>query len=190
MGTEQLILPRLKIPHRGSVAVFIGFKDIESDDPKILLAQKPSGRYTFPGGKSRFWEKPLNTAIRETKEETGWKIYNSEYLISSTNNPVRIAVDGCERDMYIFFGFTDECMDNNTPQHREPTKNTPWEWIPVRRIPSLVAIGQLHPMILKAELPNIVKEAHEVCEQEIPPKDVLDRFAYDFPHYGLHPDLL
>jgi len=170
MSTEQLSFRRLSIPSKSPVAAFIGFKDIETDDPKILLAKKPSGRYTLPGGKSRFWEKPMSTAIRETKEETGWKIYNSEYLISPTNNPVRIAADGFERDMYLFFGFTDECMDNNTPQHREPTKNAPWEWVSVRKIPTLVTTGQLHPMILKAELSNIVKEACEVCEQEIPPK--------------------
>lgn len=192
MRSEQLFLPRFKVPSKGSVAVFIGFKDIETDNPKILLAKRPSGRYTLPGGKSIKNESHINTAIRETKEETGWEIFSSEYLISTVDSPVRIAADGYERNMYLYFGFTDECMDNNIPENLEPTKNAPWEWVSVRRIPVLVATGELHPVILKADLDNIVEEAHEVCEPAKPKNstEIIDPESYDFPHYGLHPDLM
>jgi 8-oxo-dGTP pyrophosphatase MutT (NUDIX family) len=178
MKAEQLSLPRFEVPHRGPIAVFIGFKDIETDDPKILLAKRPSGRYTLPGGKSKFCDlgKPQSTAIRETREETGWKIFDSEYLISPVNSPVKIAADGFERDMYLFYGFTDECMENNVPEHREPSKNTPWEWISVRKIPYLVATGEMHPVILKADLESIIEDAHEVCIADFQPvKKLLDK---------------
>jgi 8-oxo-dGTP pyrophosphatase MutT (NUDIX family) len=192
MIPEQLPLPRFKIPSKSPVAVFIGLKDVETDDPKLLLAQRPSGRYTLPGGKLKLCEKnnPEKTTIREVREETGWEIFNREYLIGIyVGNPVTIAVDGCQRDISLFFGFTDECMSDNTPQHREPTKNTPWEWISVRRIPILVASGLLHPVLLKANLPEIVAEANEVTiEEDSFPKQFGPDF--DFPHTGLHPEFL
>lgn len=179
---KQLPLPNLKVLSKGPVAVFIGIKDVESN-PKILLARRPSGRYTFPGGKSKPHENPINTAIRETHEETGWEIYSSEYLISPTNDFVRIAADGFERNFYLFFGFTDECMDNDIPKHLEPDKNGSWEWIQVKDIPSMVLRGDLHPIVLKADLPQIIAEAREVSDPqyEIRIKNIIESEEYDYP---------
>ncbi|HWS48665.1 MAG TPA: NUDIX hydrolase [Candidatus Methanoperedens sp.] len=192
MGIEkQLPLPNLKISSKGPVAVFIGLRDIDND-PKVLLAKRPSGRYTFPGGKSKANEKPINTAMRETREETGWQIYSPEYLISTGDGPIRVVADGYERDFYLFFGFTDECMDNDVPTHREPNKNSPWEWVLARKIPFLVATGELHPVVLRANLPEIIAEAREVDDTlfTINTRDSIDLESYDFPHYGLHPNLI
>ncbi len=40
-------------------------------DNKILMVTRRSGKIAIPGGKSEIYEHPLETAIRETYEETG-----------------------------------------------------------------------------------------------------------------------
>jgi 8-oxo-dGTP pyrophosphatase MutT (NUDIX family) len=38
---------------------------------KVLLLQKPNGKWTFPGGHAELYEEPKETAMRESMEELG-----------------------------------------------------------------------------------------------------------------------
>lgn len=53
------------------VGQFSGAGIIFFDGKKVLMLKKPSGRWSFPGGKPIQGETPLETAKRETKEEVG-----------------------------------------------------------------------------------------------------------------------
>lgn len=184
----QLPLPGLRVPSKGRVSVFIGFKDIATD-PKILMARRPNGLYTFPGGKAITNEKPVKTALREVFEETRWKILSSELAINRIINgreTVRVAASGAERNFSIFYGFVEECLDDEAFQHIEPDKNTPWEWISVNKIPSMVLRGELHPLVIKADIPDIVYEAQNGIPYLERNTVFIDPRKYDFPHYGLH----
>lgn len=60
-----------KIIKESKVNRFDGAGIVFYDGERVLLLKKPNGKWGFCGGKSIENEKPLDTAIRETKEEIG-----------------------------------------------------------------------------------------------------------------------
>lgn len=180
MQVEQLSLPRFRIPSRGPVAVVLMLRDVETDDPKVLMAERPNGRKTFPGGKLKRlageYRRPAKGGRRELYEETGIVTYDEEDLIEFAESPLRVAVDGREKAIHVFFSFSDESTANDKPIHREPKKNTPWEYISIRSLPWLVGAGKLHPIVTKIDIDGVVAEAREVSAA---PKanDELPRFT-------------
>lgn len=165
MIAEQLPLPRFRPPEKSPVAVVLSIKDVESD-PKILMARRPNGRWTFPGGKLRWYERkrPARGARRELWEETGILTYAEDDLIESYLSPVRVAVDGREKNIHVFYCFSDEAASTDIPIHREPKKNGPWKYIPIRRLPYMIADGRLHKLASMVDLNIIVSEAADVVQ--------------------------
>ena len=167
MKAEQLALSGLQIPEAGPVAVVLFLKDADTKNPKVLVARRPNGRYTFPGGKLKVkeYKRPARGGRREMREETGIHIYDEESLVESHISPRRIAVDGLERDLHFFYAFSDEAALTDKPQHLEPTKNGPWRYVPIRRLPYLVAAGQMHMVAIETDMEVIAMEAREAALQ-------------------------
>lgn len=167
MKREQLSLPKLRVPEEGPVSIVLFLKDADTRNPKVLMAQRPNGRWTFPGGKLRFREfrRPARGARREMLEETGIKIYDEECLIESHRSPMRVAVDGKERTIHFFYAFSDESADSDIPIHRELKKNTPWSYIPLRDLPRLVAVGRLHKIAVNTAIDIIANESLELVDE-------------------------
>lgn len=164
MMREQLSLPKLHVPEAGPVSIVLFLKDTDTYDPKVLMAKRPNGRWTFPGGKLRFCEfrRPARGARREMWEETGIKLYDDECLIESHKSPMRVAADGKERNIHFFYAFSDDFADSDIPIHREPKKNTPWSYIPLRELPKLVAAGRLHKIAVSTDMDIIANESLEL----------------------------
>ncbi len=165
MKAEQLALSELRIPEAGPVAVVLFLKDAETKNPKVLVAKRPNGQVTFPGGKlkPREYKKTARGALREMREETGISIYDEESLIESHLSPMRVAVDGVERNIHFFYAFSDEAAPSDRPRRLEPTKNGPWKYIPIRRLPYFVASGQMHKFAVSTDMDVIAMEARELA---------------------------
>lgn len=70
--------------------------------PLVRDPRKPAPQYwKFPGGKSHAGETPKQTAVRETKEETGIKILESQLIL----------LDEEARRDHFFFAFEAPVMD-------------------------------------------------------------------------------
>lgn len=167
MLAEQLPLPKLRVPRKGPVAIVLSLKDVETDDPKVLMAERPNGKLTFPGGKLLRPERgrPVRGARREMWEETGIDIVGDDYLIEAPRSPFRVAVDGREKNIHVFFGFSDEFAITQTPRHSEPTKNGPWSYIPVRKLPEFILSGKLHPLVWRVNWQEIFEDVHQHLEE-------------------------
>ncbi len=165
---EQLSLPDLTPPANGPAALVMMLRDVHTDNPKVLMSMRlKSGRFGFPGGKLWLSErrKPSRGAQRETLTETGIPIHR-EYLIESRISPLRIAAEGMERDMHVFYCFSEECAPGVRPLRLEPRKHGPWRFVPVRLLPNLVSSGLLHPLAIKADLLSVVDEAQNAAPRQ------------------------
>ena len=99
---------------------------------QLLLGHRlsKSGRGTWapPGGHMEFGETPIETAIRETKEETGLIIpKNKIYEFSYTNDvfPDRHYITiHCYAEKFI-----------GAPKLMEPSKCTYWRWFDMDNLP-------------------------------------------------------
>lgn len=187
MKAEQLALSGLQIPEAGPVAVVLFLKDADTKNPKVLIAKRPNGQYTFPGGKlkAREYKRPARGGRREMGEETGIQIYDDESLVESHVSPKRIAVDGVERNMHFFYAFSDEAASSDKPQLLEPTKNGPWRYVLIRRLPYLVAAGKMHMLAVGTDMEVIAMEAREAALQ---PRQMrrTERMFKDLARRGLY----
>jgi|GEM_PF-4842791 len=165
---EQLSLPNFNLPSNGPAAIVMMLRDTDTDNPKVLMSMRlRSGRLGFPGGK--LWKSerrnPARGGMRETLAETGIRIFHPEYLIESHISPVRIAAEGRERDMHVFYCFAEECTRDDRPMRLEPRKHSSWRYVPVRMLPRYVAAGLLHPIATNADLLRVANEACDVAHQ-------------------------
>jgi 8-oxo-dGTP pyrophosphatase MutT (NUDIX family) len=161
MRSEQLRLPRLRVRKAGPVSVVLFLKDVETVEPKVLMAQRPNGRWTFPGGKlkPKEYKNPARGGRREFLEETDIFIYTDEDLIEGYRSPIRVAVDRVERNIHFFYAFADESASTDIPKRMEPEKNGPWQYMPIRELPKLVIAGSLHELGAKTDMEIVATEA-------------------------------
>lgn len=123
--------------------VRVGFGVMILNDDKVLLgkrhddAEKASsemhgeGTWTMPGGKLHFQETFEGGAIRETREETGIQLQESDLkLISITNNRVPDA-------HFLTLGFLVQSCKQE-PQVMEPDEITEWQWFSLGELPPKV----------------------------------------------------
>lgn len=108
-------------------------------DGKVLLGkrhQDPNkadselhgeGSWTCPGGGVEFRERPADTAVRETEEETGIKV-GKVSMISVTNDMVEDA-------HFITLGYLAEDFEGEA-EVREPDEITEWKWFDLNDLPS------------------------------------------------------
>jgi 8-oxo-dGTP pyrophosphatase MutT (NUDIX family) len=173
-SAEQLSLPNFSVPEAGPVAVVMLLKDTDTPDPKVLMSERPDGTWMYTGGKLRANERrrPRRGGKRETKEETGIDIYDDECLIEHHLSPIRVATHGVERDLHVMYSFAEECADTDTPELREPDKNGPWRYVPLRELPAMIAAGKTHPFTSRVDLSAIAEEAREAVAE-----DVTEEFA-------------
>jgi 8-oxo-dGTP diphosphatase len=96
-NTAAICFNLLNILLRGNMPPLACVCVIIEDNERYLVIQQQNGQYVFPGGFMRWHEQPVQTAQRETREETGlelnmgnfagYQIYNSTSLnkISTIN---------------------------------------------------------------------------------------------------------
>lgn len=169
MLAEQLRLPDLKAPSGGPVAVVMMLKDIQTDNPKVLVSIRLiSGLFGFPGGKlwTSEFRKPARGARRETRAETGIEIPSDSYLHAFDDSPRRIVAEGKERDMYMFYCFNHEFGAGARPERKEPQKHSPWRFVPIRILPRLVMNGLLHPITAQRDFMGVIDNAYPASRRE------------------------
>lgn len=156
---EQLPLPIIP-PAGDPVSIVMILKDTHTDNPRVLISQRlQSGAFGYPGGTNLKSEirYPAMGAARETLEETGIPIDPCTDLREFPNSPVRIAAEGKEREMHIYYYVADG--RGLRPERREPGKHSPWRFYPVRLLSHLVAQGMLHPFSCQVDLLGVAAEA-------------------------------
>lgn len=104
--------------------ILLGLRN--SDPEKADSELHGEGTWTMPGGKIEFGEEPLETAVREVREETGMLI-NSCRFISLSSEKVPDA-------HFITLGFVCEDFDGE-PRVMEPDEIVEWRWFPLDEIP-------------------------------------------------------
>ena len=105
-------------PIRKAVRCYL-IKDNEVVVTKYKKGNKKEGYYDIPGGKIEEGESPKQTAIRETKEETGIEIQNLKYKgIMTIEYPNR---------MFIFDTFISKEYEGEPQEFEENTS----EWIDI-----------------------------------------------------------
>jgi 8-oxo-dGTP diphosphatase len=90
-------------PAANSIKPAVAVAILNQNHELLLLKRKDSGNWTMPGGTHEFGESLVETATRETKEETGLDI-NITHLIGTYTDPdIRIAYnDGETRQEFSF----------------------------------------------------------------------------------------
>src|SRR5260370_19202878 len=66
------------LPPFGCVCVIV------EDQDKYLVIERPGGGYALPGGFMRWREHPTQTALRESKEETGLQ-FRADRIVSCSS---------------------------------------------------------------------------------------------------------
>lgn len=156
---EQLPLPDFHAPSGGPVGIAMIFKDVETDNPKVLVSMRVgSGMFGYPGGKlwRNEFRNPARGARRETLDETGIRIPGDRYLREFGDSPRRIVAEGKEQTMHLFYGFLDEFAPGTRPERKEPGKHSPWRFVPIRILPSLVTAGILHPVTVQMDFLGVI----------------------------------
>lgn len=107
---------------------------IKNKKGQVLLGLRKgshgSGEWCFPGGHLEFGETFYETAIRETKEETGLKVKNCK-LISVAEEMGYLKSDGKH---YINIGILAE-YKGGIPRVLEPEKCEKWQWFSQNKLP-------------------------------------------------------
>jgi len=129
-------------PVHGKKAAGIFFTDGKS----VLLLKRSdegdhSNTWALPGGKSKGGETDINTAIRETKEETGLESIPG-YRISSISSQ-----NGRQR--FTGFIYKVSTQFDVTISH----EHTDWEWVGLKDLKS----KDLHPKF-KEQIPRYIRE--------------------------------
>lgn len=103
----------------------IGIGTVVKREGKVLLGLRKNshdeGTWAFPGGHLEFGESPLETAVRETKEETGLSVLNPT-LVSTTNDVFKK-----ESKHYITL-FVEVDSPEGDAKICEPDNCHRWEW--------------------------------------------------------------
>ncbi len=107
-----------------------------TDGKSMLLLKRAgdcrhSGTWAFPGGHGRHGETDINTAIRETKEETGLKSIPGQRLESFSSQ------DGHKRFTTFLYKVEDPFDCHLSEEHSE------WSWVPFENLRS----QNLHPKV-------------------------------------------
>lgn len=113
---------------------------IKNKKGQVLLGLRKgshgAGEWCFPGGHLEFGETFFQTAIRETKEETGLKVKNCKlisvaeefrYLKSDGKHCVNIGIEAKYK--------------NGTPKIMEPDKCKEWKWFNLKKLPKKLFQG-------------------------------------------------
>lgn len=157
---EQLTLPLT--PSSGEpVSIVMIFKDTHTDNPRVLISQRlRTGYFGYPGGSlfKNELKQPAKGARRETFEETGIRIDSVQDLREFPNSPIRIAAEGKEREVHVFYYIADQ-HDIKRPQRREFRKHSPWRYYPIRLLPHLVTAGVLHPISCQVDVLSVAHNA-------------------------------
>lgn len=175
---EQLSLPDFNAPSGGPVAIAMIFKDVQTDNPKVLLSMRlHSGMFGYPGGKLRRNEfgKPVRGARRETLAETGIRIPGDYYLREFSGSPRRIVAEGKEQHMHMFYGFLEEFAWGMRPERREPDKHSPWRFFPIRILPRLVTNGMLLPATVQVDNMGVIDMAYPSFRRKKEFRDWMNR---------------
>jgi 8-oxo-dGDP phosphatase len=90
--------------------------------------------WEVPGGLVDQGEEPVEAAVRELEEQTGYRAGRLEHLI--TFQPVPEVADG---ERIVFVGRDAELAGD--PVSSEPIERV--EWVPIATVPQLIASGQL-----------------------------------------------
>lgn len=157
---EQLPLP-IYPPSGDPASIVMILKDTHTDNPRVLISQRlQSGKFGYPGGANLHSElqRPARGGIRETLEETGIHLTREEDVFEFPNSPVRIAAEGKEREMHIYYYIADG-REGMRPVRMEPGKHSSWRYYPVRLLSHLVSQGLLHPVSCQVELLKVAHQA-------------------------------
>jgi 8-oxo-dGTP pyrophosphatase MutT (NUDIX family) len=138
------IFTAYKIIKESRVNQFTGSGIIFYDGSRILLLKKTNKKWGFVGGKPIEEETPLQTAMRETKEEIG--------VIHGTNKKeLKLKIKGNVYYSYIF--------KVNEPFHdiKLSDEHIDYSWVKIENLDKikLSKIFQIHLKDLKEELKNI-----------------------------------
>ena len=91
-----------------------------------------SGTWAPPGGHMEFGETPIQTAIRETTEETGIILNSESVVVVDFTNDIFIT----KNKHYITIHCISHINTNITPKVQEPDKCAEWQWFAQNNLPT------------------------------------------------------
>lgn len=113
---------------------------IQNDKGQVLMGLRKgshgAGEWCFPGGHLEFGETVFETAVRETQEETGLKVFDME-LISIADEMRYIETDGKH---YLNIGVKAK-YNSGKPRIMEKEKCEKWEWFDMDNLPDNMLEG-------------------------------------------------
>lgn len=86
--------------------------------------------WQFPGGHVEEGESTEAAARRELREETGLHLHPDRFELIGTADPLI----GYSGDQYMGYRYGVVLEFGEEPQHTEPDKHTPWQWIPCEQV--------------------------------------------------------
>lgn len=162
---DRRFLPGLESESNATQSAAVMLIKFEDDTPYFLASKRlDRNGVTFPGGKLEEGETPEDGALREVFEETGVKIYSSEYLISAhpRRNGIPLCDNSSDFNTHIYFAFIDEATDGEEPVNVEFEKHAEWQWIPVSELPKMVSAGELHHAAVQDFMLTTIEECIEL----------------------------
>jgi len=134
--TDNLIsngCPLVDVGVKVGIAVIL----ITKDD-KILIGQRINtssgeGMWGLPGGRMDLWEDPIETAVRETQEETGIVINESHLQYVFLTNDIFKESD----EHWITLYYATKVWEGEA-EIMEPNKCKEWKWVNLNELPDNV----------------------------------------------------
>ncbi len=120
--------------HHTNSAVPAAYLILENDGKVLMSIRKNTkyceGMYQLPAGHVDEGELPMDCVIRESKEEAGIEVAKED--LEFVHISYRTKHDATRDRVDFFFRATRYL---GQIQNSEPQKSTPWEWIPLDKIP-------------------------------------------------------